>query len=480
MSGVQDPVSDMQDATPHAVPASAVEITPDQWLAFGPKLRQALGARTYDDWIKPLYWGEFCAPTGVLTLTATGSFAANWITERFLDRMTLVLKAEMPALRTLRITSARTGLRTLPATKQASELRDAANHAHLNGPAKAESPKLTFDPRQNFANFIVGKSNILPRNAALRMAAAETPLFNPLYLQSTTGQGKTHLMQAIAQDFALIRPDANILYLPAEKFMLQFVAAVRAQDTIGFKARIRAADMLLIDDLQFIIGKNSTQEELLHTVDDLLSSGKRLIVAADRAPNFLEALDQRLLSRLGSGLVAEIDAPDFGLRTAILEQRRALMPEVDVPAEVIEFLAKNVTRNVRELEGAFNKLVGYASLAGATVNMDLARVRLSESLRSSRARITIDDIQQAVCAHYRLDRSEMASQRRSRVVARPRQVAMYLAKTLTPRSYPEIGRKFGGRDHSTVIHAIRTIEGLRTRDSDLDADIVRIRRVLEL
>jgi chromosomal replication initiator protein len=305
-------------------------------------------------------------------------------------------------------------------------------------------------------------------------------LFNPLYLQSTTGQGKTHLMQAIAQDFALIRPDANILYLPAEKFMLQFVAAVRAQDTIGFKARIRAADMLLIDDLQFIIGKNSTQEELLHTVDDLLSSGKRLIVAADRAPNFLEGLDQRLLSRLGSGLVAEIDAPDFGLRTAILEQRRALMPEVDVPAEVIEFLAKNVTRNVRELEGAFNKLVGYASLAGATVNMDLARVRLSESLRSSRARITIDDIQQAVCAHYRLDRSEMASQRRSRVVARPRQVAMYLAKTLTPRSYPEIGRKFGGRDHSTVIHAIRTIEGLRTRDSDLDADIVRIRRVLEL
>ena len=475
---------------------SGTDVTADNWARVTASLRNDLGARTYDDWIKPLRFGEFCAPSGMLTICAPGTFAANWITERYLHRITLALKVQYPHLRTVRIIPDGAAVRALSLhsghqvsdTSHAISAEPIAKHgfapvssqgASANG-LQAKPVQQSFDSRQCFANFIVGKSNILSRNAALRMAAIEQPLFNPLFLQSTTGQGKTHLMQAMAQDFAVLRPDANIVYISAEKFMMEFVSAMRAQDTMAFKNRIRAADMLLIDDLQFIIGKGSTQQELLLSVDDILASGKCLIVAADRAPHQLDGLDQRLLSRLGGGLVAEIDAPDLALRTAILEQRRALVPEVNVPADVIDFLARNVTRNVRELEGAFNKLVGCASLAGLTVDMDLARQRLSEGMRSSRARITIEDIQQAVCAHYKLDRQEMASQRRSRVVARPRQVAMYLAKTLTPRSYPEIGRKFGGRDHSTVIHAIRTIENLRTRDCDLDSDIARIRRVLEL
>ncbi len=488
-------ISNMQmtDRSNSIAGASGVKTVPaalsaDHWNQIAPALRRDMGVRTYDDWIKPLRFGEFCAPSGLLTLCAPGAFAANWITERYLDRITLALKHNSPDVRSVRIIPDSANLPTISSAKSARDRLEIPNvdvpvSAHGSAPADT-APRhgihSVFDARQCFANFMLGKSNILARNAALRMAALEQPVFNPLFLQSTTGQGKTHLMNAMAQDFAITRPDANILYLSAEKFMLEFVTAMRAQDTMAFKSRIRAADMLLIDDLQFIIGKGATQEELLHSVDTILSTGKRLIVAADRAPHQLDGLDQRLLSRLSSGLVAEIDAPDLALRTAILEQRRALMPDVHVPEDVIDFLARNVTRNVRELEGAFNKLVGYASLAGLTVDMDLARLRLSDGLRSSRARITIDDIQQAVCAHYKLDRLEMSSQRRSRVVARPRQIAMYLAKTLTPRSYPEIGRKFGGRDHSTVIHAIRTIENLRSRDGELDADIARIRRVLEL
>jgi len=246
------------------------------------------------------------------------------------------------------------------------------------------------------------------------------------------------------------------------------------------KARLRVADLLMIDDLQFIVGKGaSTQEELLHTIDYILTAGKRLVVAADRSPHMLDGIDPRLLSRLSGGLVAEIDAPSFELRKAILEHRRDSVHRVAVPDDVVDFLARNFTRNIRELEGALNKLVAFASLTATDISLDLARDRLAETLRGARARISIDDIQKAVCAHFKLDRIEMSSKRRTRVVARPRQIAMYLAKTLTPRSYPEIGRKFGGRDHSTVIHAFRTIDAMRQRDPDIDADITRIRRALE-
>ncbi len=306
----------------------------------------------------------------------------------------------------------------------------------------------------------------------------EAPQFNPLYLCSGTGQGKTHLLQAIAQDYAAAHPTANIILMSAEKFMLEFVGAMRGGDMMAFKARLRAADLLLLDDLQFVIGKNSTQEELLHTIDDLMTAGKRLVVTADRPPAMLDGVEARLLSRLSGGLVADIEAPEDDLRERIIRQRLAAMPMVEVPDAVVAYLVKHFTRNIRELEGALNKLLAYAALTGTTVDLTLAEDRLAENVRCARPRITIDEIQRAVCAHYRLDKSEMASKRRVRAIARPRQVAMYLAKELTPRSYPEIGRRFGGRDHSTVIHAVRTVEALRVNDSELDAEIAAIRRSL--
>lgn len=462
--------------------AAALRDTPDAalWAELGQQLRRDIGVRAFDHWLKPVRFGSFCDATGTLTLYAQTSFSAGWVADRFLDRLTLAWRALAPAVKNVRIVGApdkpELAVAQLPAfapTPIASETLAVATQPVPLRPL--------LDQRLTFGNFIAGQSNVLALNAARRMAAVERPLFNPLYLQSGTGQGKTHLMHAIAHGMIEANPAATIILMSAEKFMLEFVSAMRANEMPAFKARLRAADLLMIDDLQFIIGKGSTQEELLHTIDDVLTSGGRLVVAADRAPHMLDGIDQRLMSRLQGGLVAEIDTPDMALREAILAHKAAMLSGGDaVPVEVLHFLATHFTRNVRELEGALNKLVAYASLTDTVVTLDLAHSRLAESARGSRQRVTIDDIQRAVCAHYKIDRLEMSSKRRAREVARPRQVAMYLAKTLTPRSYPEIGRKFGGRDHSTVIHAIKTIEALRVSDSIIDSDIARIRRALEI
>lgn len=475
-----------KEATPAVATAQSETPSADLWAALGQQLRRDIGARAFDHWLKPVRFGSYCDATGTLTLHAQTSFSAGWVADRFLDRLTLAWGAMNPAVKSVRIIGApekpELAVARLPARTEATPGEAPANSALVTTLAtRAPAARPLLDQRLTFGNFIPGQSNVLALNAARRMAAVERPLFNPLYLQSGTGQGKTHLMHAIAHGMIEANPAATIILMSAEKFMLEFVSAMRANEMPAFKARLRAADLLMIDDLQFIIGKGSTQEELLHTIDDVLTSGGRLVVAADRAPHMLDGIDQRLMSRLQCGLVAEIDAPDMALREAILAHKAAMLGGADaVPAEVLHFLASHFTRNVRELEGALNKLVAYASLTDTVVTLDLAHSRLAESARGSRQRITIDDIQRAVCAHYKIDRLEMASKRRAREVARPRQVAMYLAKTLTPRSYPEIGRKFGGRDHSTVIHAIKTIEALRVSDSGIDSDIARIRRALEI
>ncbi|WP_374391999.1 chromosomal replication initiator protein DnaA [Sphingopyxis sp.] len=444
------------------------------WPRVAEGLRRDLGARTFDHWLKPVRFADYCALSGVVTLETASRFSANWINERFGERLELAWRQQLPTVRGVTVRGgAAAADRATALSSQPLPAFEAPQPAPTANPAL-----LGFDPRLSFDRFVVARSNILAANAARRMAMAETPQFNPLYLCSGTGQGKTHLLQAIAQDYAASHPTANIILMSAEKFMLEFVGAMRGGDMMAFKARLRAADLLLLDDLQFVIGKNSTQEELLHTIDDLMTAGKRLVVTADRPPAMLDGVEARLLSRLSGGLVADIEAPENDLRERIIRQRLAAMPMIEVPDAVVAYLVKHFTRNIRELEGALNKLLAYAALTGTTVDLALAEDRLAENVRSARPRITIDEIQRAVCAHYRLDKSEMASKRRVRAVARPRQVAMYLAKELTPRSYPEIGRRFGGRDHSTVIHAVRTVEALRVADSELDAEIAAIRRSL--
>ncbi|MGN6374787.1 MAG: chromosomal replication initiator protein DnaA, partial [Sphingomonas sp.] len=295
--------------------------------------------------------------------------------------------------------------------------------------------------------------------------------FSPLFLHSGTGQGKTHLMHAIAHEFLAAQPDARVMFMSAERFMFEFVQALRSKDTFAFKQRLRAADLLLIDDLQFIAGKDSTQEEFFHTVNELMVAGKRLVITADRAPQALDGVEARIVSRLSGGLVADIKPPEAALRRAILERRRSELVETPVPDEVVELLANRITGNIRELEGAFNRVVAYAQLTGDTIDLDFTVATLGDVLRGAQRRVTIDEIQRVVSAHFELKPLDLVSARRARVVARPRQIAMYLAKRLTTRSLPEIGRKFGGRDHSTVIHAVRRIEELRDADREIDGAV---------
>jgi chromosomal replication initiator protein len=341
----------------------------------------------------------------------------------------------------------------------------------------------TFEPRYSFDSFVVGKSNELAYNAAQTMAAAVghgiSAGFNPLFLHGPTGLGKTHLMHAIGQSVRARLPRARIAYLSAERFMVDFLAALRARDTISFKQRLRSCDLLMIDDVQFIAGKDSTQEEFFHTMNEIIGAGRWLVISADRSPQNLEGIESRIQSRLAWGLVADINPADYELRLNILKTKLAAIPAAKVPDSVVEFLARRIIANVRELEGALNRVIAYSNLTGRPVDVDFAREVLADVLRAHARRLTIDDIQRRVAEHYRLKLGDLLSPRRAREVARPRQVAMYLAKQLTPRSLPEIGRRFGGRDHTTVMHAVKRIETLRATDSELDRDINMLRRALD-
>jgi chromosomal replication initiator protein len=472
----------------------AMDLAAD-WADISLGLRKDLGQQLHGQWIKPIQLGSFCKDTGTLDLFLPTEFSANWVADRFADRLSLAWKIARPDVRTVRI-AVHPGRRAMPELRIGREdkSRRAANDGGMGQPGDALGMgngdygsvgggiglgTVGLDASLTFATFVTGTSNVLASNAAQRMAATETPQFAPLYLKGATGQGKTHLLHAIGHAYLAAHPRARIFYCSAERFMVEFVQALRQNQMIEFKARLRGFDLLLVDDIQFIIGKASAQEELLYTIDALLAEGKRLVFAADRAPQALDGVEQRLLSRLSMGLVADIAPADIELRRQILDHRLARFSPHHVPADVVEFLARTINRNVRELVGGLNKLIAYAQLTGQVVSLQLAEEQLTDILSANRRRITIDEIQRTVCQFYRVDRTEMSSKRRARAVVRPRQVAMYLAKVLTPRSYPEIGRKFGGRDHSTVIHAVRLIEDLRTRDADMDGDVRSLLRQLE-
>ncbi|WP_373690567.1 chromosomal replication initiator protein DnaA [Sphingobium sp. DEHP117] len=452
------------------------------WEAVTAALRSGVGARMYDQWLKPLRLGSYCDSTGTLELLAGSDFTANFIASQFGDRIRLAVRAAQIGVEEIRVVRAphRAG-----AVNTVERIAAGATGGERSAPAEPTPQPRRPAPdglalRHSFADFVVGESNRLACSAAQAMGARSAPLFNPLYIHGGTGQGKTHLLHAIAAAYAGHFPAHQIIYMSAEKFMMEFVTAMRANDSMAFKARLRAAKLLLVDDIQFIAGKGSTQEEFLHTINELAESGARIVISADRAPQHLDAVDPRILSRLAGGLVADIQPADLDLRRAILEAKRASLPDAAIPDAVLDYLARSIRSNLRELEGAFNKLIAYAQLTGRPVDMDFAQAMLADAVRANARRITVDDIQKACAAHYRIDPAEMRSKRRARAVARPRQVAMYLAKKMTPRSLPEIGRIFGGRDHSTVIHAVRTIEELRQSNAEIDADIRKLQRQLEM
>ena len=359
-----------------------------------------------------------------------------------------------------------------------------ARHEPLRGDDRIDSRSdiaAPLDPRFTFDSFVVGKPNEFAYACARRVAESPASAgFNPLFLYGGVGLGKTHLMHAMA--WQLIGPDGNpansVVYMSAEKFMYRFIAAIRNQSTMEFKEQLRSVDVLMIDDLQFLIGKDNTQEEFFHTFNALVDAGKQIVVSADKSPSDLSGLEDRLRTRLNCGMVADLHATTFELRISILEAK-AIRFGVDVPPKVLEFLAHKITGNVRELEGALNRLIAHANLFGRAVTLDATQEVLHDILKAHDRRVTIEEIQKRVAEHYNIRLTDMSSARRARAVARPRQVAMFLAKQLTSRSLPEIGRKFGNRDHTTVMHAVSRIGELMERDAGFAEDVELLRRMLE-
>ena len=468
-----------------------------QWARVRGVLRAEVGDSSYRSWLKPL---TLLAVDGNVVRIATPTrFMRDYVSENFAGRILELWTDEDAAITELDVRiQAEPARRERKRLAQAQPRARAANSARPAGAASgngaagngAAAPEPAapasnegeiggpLDPRFRFENFVVGKPNELAYAAARRVAESPTATYNPLFLYGGVGLGKTHLMHAIGWHIRNRHTTRRVVYLSAEKFMYQFIRALRFQDTMAFKEQFRSVDVLMIDDVQFINGKENTQEEFFHTFNDLVGNNRQVVVSADKSPSDLEGMEERLRSRLGWGLVADIHATTCELRVGIL-QSKAEQLGVDIPTRVLEFLAHKITTSVRELEGALNRIVAHSTLVGRDITLETCQEVLQDLLRAHERRVTIEEIQKRVAEHFNIRFADMHSARRSRAVARPRQVAMYLAKQLTSRSLPEIGRKFGGRDHTTVMHAVRKVEELRQSDPSFDEDVELLRRMLE-
>ena len=458
----------------------------EQWARVRGRLRAEVGDAAFRSWLKPLTMVS--AKRGVVRMSVPTRFMRDWVVSHYSERIQMLWQEEGIGISSIEIV-VQPPPRPEPKPKCAPRVAEAPRAARRAvAPISARSspePETShldlsapLDERFTFENFIVGKPNELAYAAARRVAEARVVPFNPLFLYGPVGLGKTHLMHAIAWEIGARYPKRRIIYLSAEKFMYQFVRALRTKDTMAFKDQFRSVDVLMIDDVQFIGGRDATQEEFFHTFNALVDQNRQVVISADKSPSDLEGVEERMRSRLGWGLVADIHPTTYELRLGIL-QSKAERAEPDIPPKVLEFLAHKITSNVRELEGALNRIVAHATLVGRPITLETTQEVLHDLLRANDRRVTIEEIQKRVSEHFNVRVTDMHSARRARAVARPRQVAMYLSKQLTSRSLPEIGRKFGGRDHTTVMHAVRRIEELKAADSSFAEDIELLRRMLE-
>jgi len=460
----------------------------EQWARVRARLRADVGDAAFNSWLRPLTLGEMLADR--LRIAVPTRFMRDWIEENYGEQLAMMWREENPHVARVEIIVSPTPAVTPSpgATRPTMAVRAKAPAvsepsivgAPIDGAAPiSEDIRAQLDRRFMFKNFVVGRTNELAHAAARRVAESDNVPFNPLFLFGGVGLGKTHLMHAIAWHIVERDPTRRVLYMSAEKFMYQFIRALRYRTTMDFKEQFRSVHVLMIDDIQFIAGKDSTQEEFFHTFNALVDQNRQIVVSADKSPSDLDGLEERLRSRLGCGLVADIHPTDYELRLGIL-QDKAEQLGAQLPDKVLEFLAHKITSNVRELEGALNRIVAQSTLVGRPVTLEGTQEVLRDLLRAHDRRITIEEIQKRVAEHFNIRLADMHSARRARAVARPRQVAMYLAKQLTARSLPEIGRKFGGRDHTTVMHAVRKVEELRATDTSFNEDVELLRRMLEI
>ena len=450
-------------------------------------LRAELGEATFRSWFKHIEFGELTEKK--LVLYVPTKCMKYWIHTHYSDRILTILKNdnipvssiffELQKFKTTKeplnnnLEKTTTSSKPSIHTKYSSD--ESGDHNSMLG--------APLDPNLSFDNFVVGGSNELAYAAAKRITEVERVSFNPLFLYGGVGLGKTHLMHAMALEIKKNWPERKVLYLSAEKFMYQFIKALRFKDTMSFKQQFRSVDVLMVDDIQFIAGKDSTQEEFFHTFNTLIDHNHQVVISADRSPVDLDGIEERIRSRLGWGLVTDIHASDYELRLGVLQTKAKKHvednPEIIIKDNILEFLAQRIDSNIRVLEGALNRVIAYSSFVNKPLTIEMAQEVLKDLIRASQRKITIDDIQRKVADYYNIRLSDLLSARRSRTIARPRQVAMYLSKILTTRSLPEIGRKFGGRDHTTVIHAVKRIESLQDSDNAIQEEVEVLSRALE-
>lgn len=460
-------------------------MTNEIWGEVQNALLQTVGEHNYKTWIRPL---EFCAfEDGVAHFNVPTNFIGNWVNRNYADQILRHLHSAGAEVRRVEFDVRLAGrtaancpaapvLARTPTAEPtaAAEMQDMATEAMPGG---------ALDPRYTFDTFVVGPPNELAHAAARRVAEGGPVGFNPLFLYGGVGLGKTHLMHAVAWEMRLRVPGKRIVYLSAEQFMYRFVQALRDRDMMGFKQLFRSVDVLMVDDVQFIAGKDSTQDEFFHTFNALVDQQKQIIISGDRAPGEMKDMEDRIKSRLQCGLVVDLHPTNYELRLGILQQKVELYsrqyPGLRIAPGVLEFLAHRISTNVRVLEGALLRLFAMASLVGREITLDMTQDCLADVLRVSERKVTVEEIQRRVSEHYNIRLSELIGPTRVRTVARPRQMAMYLCKTLTSRSLPEIGRRFGGRDHTTIMHGVKKIEELKAKDSQVAEDLELLRRALE-
>jgi chromosomal replication initiator protein len=453
-----------------------------QWARVRGRLRAEFGEATFRSWLKPLTLAGRRGPD--LRVAVPSRFMRDWVATHYADRLKTLWTNEDPDIRSVEVIVDATQTAATASAEEAVEAPhivgsvDSSIDAAGSGGEILDDWSGHLDPRLTFDNFVVGKSNELAQAAAFRVAEADQVPFNPLFLYGGVGLGKTHLMHAIAWHIRRKKPEKRVIYLSAEKFMYQFIRALRNKDTMTFKERFRTVDVLMVDDVQFIIGKESTQEEFFHTFNALFDQNRQVVLSADKSPSDLQGLEERMRTRFGWGLVADIHPTTYELRLGIL-QTKAEQASTKVPEKVLEFLAHRISSNVRELEGALTRIIVQASLIGQPITLETTQDLLKDLLRANDRRVTIEEIQRKCAEHFNIKQADMQSPRRARQVARPRQVAMYLAKQLTTRSLPEIGRKFGGRDHTTVMHAVKKVEELCAADAGFSEDVDLLKRMLE-
>jgi chromosomal replication initiator protein len=442
------------------------------WSLIQSQMKNKLGIEIFESWLKKINFEEEF--NNYILLTVPTRFIRDWITSRYLDQILQIIRSHKKDI--IRIEFKIADLKTSIEDNKKEIVRDANDEKNVSFIKDSYLQYNRIDPNKRFDNFLTGSSNKLAYEASIKVSE-NISHYNPLYIYGGVGMGKTHLLNSIGLE---LKKNNKVMFISAERFMYQFVKSIKANDMVKFKEYFRNTDILLIDDIQFMNGKEAMQEEFFHTFNALLDKGSQIIVSADRAPNKLSRIQERIKSRFSGGLVVDIQKPDYELRKKIVEQKtqelnKLYSDQINISKEIQDYISTEITTSIRELVGAINRIVSFSRIYNKAPNLAETKVVLKDLLNISENKVTIDLIQTLVCRFFKISKNEMLSSRRSRYLVRPRQTAIYLTKILTSKSLPEIGREFSNRDHTTIIHSVKTIEKLKEKDPEMLENINKLK-----